>query len=75
MASAKHSEKYNDIWKALKHINPTPWHITVYSSKSHWGVIIPELNDSFPTYEDAEKTAELIEKERPNYKIEIYYEY
>lgn len=48
------------------------WYVDVYSSKSHWGVLIDELCESFCTREGARIYASVIRKDRPEYRIEIY---
>ena len=44
----------------------------MYSSKSHWGVLIEELSEVFETKQCAEAYAKPIRKYNPEYRIEIY---
>lgn len=50
------------------------FYVNIYTGYAHWDKIIDEICDSFETEKQAIEYAKTIEKYRPNYKIEIFYE-
>lgn len=60
-----------EMYKTILQKAPSTYTVIVYDSFSHWGKPIPELEETFPTFWEAELYGEYITSVKPDYYIHI----